>query len=219
MVGGVDLPCQVPGPHEGNGDRIPKNHLDGGGGDRGEVERAQFPLEGEEDAKIAALVEKATLRGGNGDKHCAAVAGEGGQAEELLGRARFAEQDEDVPGGEGADVAVESVEGGQEGGRDAEGDEGGGDLAGDEAGLANAGEEDGAGGGKECAGEGKDMGEVEVSEEVVDVFLLGMEEVGEGLLVNGFRRRGRQGSHSLIFFLSFFLPFFLLINDREEEMR
>ncbi|KAL0009801.1 hypothetical protein SO802_004909 [Lithocarpus litseifolius] len=44
------------------------------------------------------------------------------------GAAGLAEEDDDVGGGENADVAVEGVDGGEEGGADAEGDEGLGDL-------------------------------------------------------------------------------------------
>jgi hypothetical protein len=60
------------------------------------------------------------------------------EAEELFGGARLAEQNEDVAGGEGADVSVERVNGGKEGGVDTEGDERLGDLVRNEAELFNA---------------------------------------------------------------------------------
>ena len=100
----------------------------------------------------------------------------GDETEQLLGGAGLAEEDENVAGGESADVAVKRVERGEEGGAEAEGDEGLGDFVGDEGGFADAGEEDGAGGGEEEAGEGEGLGEVEVFEEVVEEVLLGFEE-------------------------------------------
>lgn len=88
---------------------------------------------------------------------------------------------------------MEGVDGGEECGADAERDEGLGDLVGDEAGLADAGEEDGAGGGEEGARESKGLGEGEILEEVVQVALLGFEEVQEGSFLNPKRLRMRLG--------------------------
>ena len=98
--------------------------------------------------------ERIALNRGEGDQVRAFSANARDEAEELVGIAGLAEEDDDVGGGENADVAVEGVDGGEEGGADAEGDEGLGDLVGDEAGLADAGEEDGAGGREEGASEG-----------------------------------------------------------------
>lgn len=55
---------------------------------------------------------------------------------------------------------------------------------GDESGFSNAGEEDGAGGIQEGLSKGQGLGEVEVLEEEIEVFLLGFEEVEEVVWVN-----------------------------------
>lgn len=102
------------------------------------------------------------------------------KAEELLGGAGLAEENEDISGGKGANVAMEGIERGEKRGADAERDEGLRNLVGDEGGFANASEEDGAGGGgEESAGEIKGLGEIEVLEEVVEMVLLGSEELEE----------------------------------------
>lgn len=188
VIGGVSLLTQIPGAHQGDGDGIPENHLDRGRGDGGEVERAQLPLQRQIHVHVATALQQVLLGGRDGDQERAFRAGAGHQPQELLGVARFAEEDEDVAVGEDADVAVEGVDGGQEAGADAEGDEGLGDLVGDEAGLADAGEEDGAAGAgfeEEGLGEAEGLGEVEVVEEEVEVALLGLEEAEEGGLVDG----------------------------------
>lgn len=55
--------------------------------------------------------ERIPWNGGKRDEEGSSGLGAGDEAEKLLGGAGFAEEDEDVAGGEGADVAVEGVEG------------------------------------------------------------------------------------------------------------
>ncbi len=74
-------------------------------------------------------------------------AGEDGeQTEDLFGLAGVGEGEDEVAGGDHAEVAVEGFGGVEEEGGGAGGAEGGGDLAGDDAGLADAGEGDAAAG-------------------------------------------------------------------------
>lgn len=189
MIGGVFLFGQITRTHQRNGHRIPKNHLDRSGGHRREIKGAQLALERQIDIHIAEPSEHIAVDGGDRDEIGALGPSAGNEAEKLVGVAGLAEEDEEVGGGQNADVAVEGVEGGEEGGAEAEGDEGLGDLAGDEAGLADAGEEDGAGGIEEGEGEGEGLGEVEIVEEEVEVILLGLEEIEE----RGFVDRGLVG--------------------------
>lgn len=177
VVSGVLVLGEIPSSHEGDGDGVAKHHLNRGGGNRSEVERTELALEREVDMHIAEGGEGGGEDGGEGDEASAFGSGAWDQSEELVGGAGFAEEDEDVAVGEDADVAVEGVEGVEEGGADAEGDEGLGDFVGDEAGFADAGEEDGARRVEEGAGEGEGLGVVDVGEEVVEVVLLGFEEI------------------------------------------
>ena len=153
MIRSVLFLGQVPRRHERNSDGITENHLDRRGSDRSEIEGAQFSLQRQMHVHVTNGSERIALNRGEGDQVRAFSANARDEAEELVGVAGLAEEDDDVGGGENADVAVEGVDGGEEGGADAEGDEGLGDLVGDEAGLADAGEEDGAGGGEEGASE------------------------------------------------------------------
>lgn len=185
VIAGVLLLGQIPGLHERDRDGVAENHLNGGGGDRSQIEGAELPLEGQVHVHVANGGEGIAVDGGDRDQISPLGLGAGDEPEELVGVAGLAKEDEDIARGENANVAVEGVDGGEEGGGDGEGDESLGDLAGDEAGLADAGEEDGAAGVEEGAGEGKGLGEVEVAEEEVEVVLLGLEEVEECGLVNG----------------------------------
>ncbi|KAK8640233.1 hypothetical protein V6N13_007992 [Hibiscus sabdariffa] len=77
----------------------------------------------------------------------------GDEMQEFFGGAGFREEDEDVGRGECANVAVEGIERGEEGGADAERNQGLGDLIGDEPRFFDAREENGAAGMKEGFGE------------------------------------------------------------------
>jgi hypothetical protein len=105
-------------------------------------------------------------------------AGRGEQLEELFGFAGVAQGDEDVAGGEDAEVAVEGFRGMQEMRGRAGGAEGGGDLAGDEAGLADSGE-DGAVAGAHGLGE-------ELGDAVEPVAHGAVEALGEEFERGGF---------------------------------
>lgn len=179
MIGGVFLFGQIARAHQRNGHSIPKNHLDGSGGHRRQIKGAQFALERQIDIHIANPSKHIALDGGDRDKIGTLSPSAGNEAEEFLGVAGLAEEYKNVAGIQNADIPMEGIERGEEGGADAEGDEGLGDLAGDEAGLADAGEEDGAGGIEEGEGEVEGLGEVEIVEEEVEVILLGFEEIEE----------------------------------------
>lgn len=154
MVRRVLLLRQLPRRHHRHRHRIPKNHLYRRRRHWREIERAELPLQRQMDIHITDSGEQALLRRRDGDEISALGPRAGDEAEELVGVAGLAEEDEEVGGREDADVAVEGVDGGEEGGANAKGDEGLGDLLGDESGLADAGEEDGAGGVEEGLGKG-----------------------------------------------------------------
>lgn len=113
------------------------------------------------------------------------------QSEQLIGVAGLAEEDNRVgrAAAENADVPMQSVDGGEEGGANAKGDQGLGDLLGDEARLADPGEKNGALGFEKGLGEFEGLVEIEVMEEVVEILLLGLEEAHELGSVYLFARR------------------------------
>ena len=78
VVRGVLVLGEVAGLHEGDGDGVAEEHLDGGGGDGGEVEGAELALEGEVDAHVAGGGQGAAVGGGEGDEVGALGAGAGG---------------------------------------------------------------------------------------------------------------------------------------------
>ena len=96
------------------------------------------------------------------------------QAEKLFGLAAVGEGEDDVAGGEHAEVAVNGLGGVEEVGGRAGGAERGGDLAGDDAALADAGDDDASGAvGRvkqqiDRLGEGGEHGAVEAEGELVE---------------------------------------------------
>eukprot|EP00951_Prasinocladus_malaysianus_P000830 scaffold5821_cov36-Prasinocladus_malaysianus.AAC.1 len=116
MVHGILILGQVAGEHEGDGDGVAKEHLDGGGGHGGEVERAQLALQGKVDGHVAGRLEFVALNGRDRDEVGTLGPGIRHQAEELLGPAGLGEHDEYVIGPDDADVAVEGVGWGQKDG-------------------------------------------------------------------------------------------------------
>lgn len=154
MVRSVLVAAEILGDHQRNRHGVSEHHLDSGGGDGGQIEGAQFSLERQMHVEIANGHQGIGANRGDADEKHALSLGAGDEAHELVGVAALAEHDEQIPGGENADVAVERVERGEEGGLDAERDERLGDLLGDEAGLADAGEENGALSIEEGVGEG-----------------------------------------------------------------
>ena len=172
MVGRVLVPGQIPRHHERDRHRVPKHHLDCRRRDRRQIKRAQLPLQRQMHVHITRGGKRVALHRGHRHEVDALGPRAWHEAEELFGGARLAEQNEDVAGGEGANVSVERVDGGEEGGADAEGDERLGDLVSDEAGLSNAGEENGTGGREKGARECQGLGEREILEEEVEVALL-----------------------------------------------
>lgn len=156
------------GAHDGGDDGVAEDHLNGRGGDGGEAEGAELPLKRQMHVHVAEGREGVGLDGGDGEEGGGLGAGAGDEAEELVGGSGFGDEDEEVAGEEGADVAVEGVDGGEVGGAgEAEGGEGLGELVGHEPGLADAGEEDGGGGGEEALGERLRLGQIQIVEEMV----------------------------------------------------
>ncbi|KAM1412505.1 hypothetical protein ACFXTO_025224 [Malus domestica] len=137
-IGGVLFFGETFGAHERDRDGVAEDHLDGGGGDRSQIEGAEFSLHWQMHVHVAERGKGIAVNGGDGDEKGVFGLGAGDEAEELLGGAGLAEDDQNVDFGEGVDVVVEGVERGEKAGADAEGDEDLGDLVGDEAGLADA---------------------------------------------------------------------------------
>lgn len=191
MICSISLLGQILCPHQSDCYRVPEHHLNSGGGHRSKIKRTELPFEGQPHVHVAAALQEALLGRGHGDQEGTLGTGAGDEPEELLSIAGLTEEHEDIAVRKDPDVPMEGVDGREEGGASAEGDEGLGDLVGDEAGLSDACEEDGAAEGgeaQECLGEGEGLGEVEVPEEVIEMALLGLEEVQEGGLVDGFGR-------------------------------
>ena len=161
---------------EGEGEGVAERKHDGGGGGGGEVEGTGLGVYRGVQDDGAGLREGgggAGAEGHEGDLH-ALESGE--EAEEFFGLAAVGEGDEDVMGGEHAEVAVDGFGGMEEVRRGAGGTEGGGDLAGDDAGFAHTGEENGA----RVGGQDAVHGALEGGQE------RGFQTVGEGGEGSGF---------------------------------
>ena len=154
MVRGVLLLGEIPRLHERDGDGVAEHHLNSGGCHRREVERTELSLERQMHGHVARRGERVAFNGGERDEERAVGPRTRHKAEELLGGAGLAEEDEHIAIGEDSNVAVESVHRREERGANAQRDERLRDLVRDEAGFSDAGEEDGAGGIEERAREG-----------------------------------------------------------------
>lgn len=181
VIGRVLVPRQIPRPHERDRHRVAENHLNRGRSHRRQIERAQLPLQRQMHVQVTHSPQQIVLGRGHRDQVRPFRLGAGSQLEQLLRVSGLAEEDNGVgrTAAENADVAVQGVDRGEEGGANAEGDEGLGDLLGDEARLADAGEEDGALDFEKGLGEYEGLVEIKVMEEEVEILLLGFEEVHE----------------------------------------
>jgi hypothetical protein len=190
VIGGVLVLGEASRLHDGGNNGVPEHHLYGGGGDGGEAEGAHLPLQRQVHVEVAGGGERAvhTGRGGGEGYEVGALSARAGrEREQLVGRAGLGEQDEDVPGEQRADVAVQRVDGGEEAGpRDAQRRQRLRGLARHDPRLADAREEDGPRRVDERLRERRRLRHVEAVEEVVQVPALRAEERGQ------VRRRHRR---------------------------
>ena len=125
-------------------DRERVAHGERGGGARsgGDVVRAGFFAHAHVEVHVALARERRVRPTGEGDQG-GALALDGGQDHQhLVARARVGDGDDDVVGGDHAEIPVRGLRGMDEVGGGAGRGEGGGDLAPDMAGFAHAGDDD-----------------------------------------------------------------------------
>lgn len=118
MIGRVLLLSQVPSSHKRNSHGVAKYHLDRSGSDRRQIEGTQLPLQRQMHIHVASVGQGIVRNGGNRNEINPLGSGTGKETKEFFSRAGFRKEDENVGGGECANVAVESVERGEERGAD-----------------------------------------------------------------------------------------------------
>ena len=159
---------------DGEGEGVAEGEHDGGGGGGCEVVRAGFAGDADVERDAGGGGEGGGRAAADGDEAGLEALEEGQEGEELFGFAACGEGDDEVAGGEHAEVAVEGFGGMEEVGGGSGGAEGGGDLAGDDAAFADAGEEDAVmcfrGGDEEVDGLGEGFcgGAIEAIGEIVE---------------------------------------------------
>lgn len=110
MISGILFSGQIPGAHERDGHRIPKNHLDRGRCHRRQIKGAELPLQWQMHIHVANPGQSIALHGGHRDKISPLSLSARDELQKLFRISRLAKQHQQIPLGENADIAMEGVD-------------------------------------------------------------------------------------------------------------